>query len=305
MTFDKNYYEAREAAVKWLRRNPDRRDYAEGIALLERMQFKPLLTHRLKQCANNPMMLRVLVQAVADGINVYRNPTSQKYADTIPAEVEEVTGGTLPPPPEEPSSVQSVAVSQQSPTIPETARRVSRWFADAYRRRDRLHREMRALGESNDPSTMARRKTLSDRINRLTDYMDELYPLKEAYDVRGVAPTEEQMADIGVYDVWEARQGSTEAQQSLPSAATVQDAASFRKKDEDFDSMSIEELRKRLSSIRTQLVRKQNQLLYQSDSKREKENPMPPCPERTKIETQVAALNQKLYLVIKAISKFG
>ncbi len=69
-------------------------------------------------------------------------------------------------------------------------------------------------------------------------------------------------------------------------------------------SMSFEDLRSRRRNIRTVLVRKQNQLLYQSNSRLEKENPMPPCPKRTKIEKQVEVLKEKLYQADKALAKF-
>lgn len=309
MLFDKNYFEAREAAVKWLRRDPSRQNYEEGVALLERLKFKPLLAHRLRMGTGNPMMHRFLVQALTDGVNVYRNPTSPRFADTIPAEVEEATSGTMPPPPSPqteqaavPSTVQSSVQSDRAvSSFPSTVRTIMKWYSDAYRRRDRLHREMRALGESNDPTTMARRKALSDRINALTDYMDEVYPLRESYDTLKQIPSTEDIDAIGSFDMWSVRHSMADKESSTEAPAP----ASFRLKDEDFSKMSLAELRKRRSSIRTMLVRKGNQLLYQSDSKQEKENPMPLCPERTKIEKQVEGLKQKLYLVIKAISEFG
>lgn len=311
MDFDESYFKAREDAVRWLRRDYDRRDYREGITLLERMRFKPLLTRRLKQCEAHPPMMRILVQAVTDGVNVYRNPTAPKFADTIPAEVEEATGGTLPPAPDEeeseegdtsrPSPLQPQSSNLKPSTYPENVRRVVRWYADAYKRRDRLHREMRAVGESNDNESMARRKVLSDRIDTLTDYMDAIYPLKEAYHADGSVPTEEQLAAIGTYDVWESRHPTAAAD----NPAASQQAASFRKKEEDFASMDIDELRTRRSSIRTMLTRKQNQLLYQSDKCLDKENPMPDSPRRTRLEKQVEALKEKLYQADKAMAKFG
>ena len=307
MDFDESYFKAREDAVRWLRRDYDKRDYAEGIALLERMRFKPLLTHRLKQCASHPPMMRVLVQAVTDGVNFYRNPKSPKFADTIPAEVEEATGGMLPPSPEEEETEEDGHPSNPNPQsshpspYPDNVRRVVKWYADAYKRRDRLHREMRAVGEGNDTESMARRKVLSERIDMLTDYMDTIYPLKEAYHADGTVPTEEQMADIGTYDVWEARHAPT----GTDGTAGSEQAASFRNKEEDFASMGIEELRKRRNSIRTMLVRKQNQLLYQSYSRQEKENPMPDSPERIRLEKQVRVLQDKLYHADKAMAKFG
>ena len=306
MLFDKNYFEAREAAVKWLRRDASRQDYAEGVALLERLKFKPLLAHRLRLAIGNPTMHRFLVQALTDGVNVYRNPESPKFADVIPAEVEEVTSGTLPPPPSPPSPSENTeqSASQEigtQSTFPATVRTIMKWYSDAYRRRDRLHREMRGLGESNDHSVMARRKTLSDRINLLTDYMDEVYPLRESYDTLKQAPSSEAIDAVGPFDIWAVRHSMSSPEK--PADAPV--PASFRLKDEDFSKMSLAELRKRRSSIRSMLVRKSNQLLYQSDSKQEKENPMPLCPERTKLEKQVEGLKQKLYLVMKALSEFG
>ena len=302
MEFDESYFKARADAVKWLKRAPERRDFNEGVALLDRMRFKPLLTHRLKLCSANPVMRRVLVQAVTDGINVYRNPSSPKFADTIPAEVEEATSGTLPPSPEEEEDTDPSNDTAESPKFaayPDTIRQVVKWYSDAYKRRDRLHRELRSVGEGNGATLMARRKALSDLINMLTDYMDELYPLKEDFDTTGTVPDEERLTAIGSFDLWSSRHASGSAE---PSSAK---AASFRKNGEDFSAMSAAELRSRRRNIRTQLVKKQNRLLYQTDGRQEKENPMPHCPERVRIERQVAALKEKLYQADMALAKLG
>lgn len=82
-------------------------------------------------------------------------------------------------------------------------------------------------------------------------------------------------------------------------------AASLRIKDEDFDAMAVAELRKRKHSVRTTITKKRNLLLYQSESKAPTENPLPSCPRRTKIETQLRSLEDKLYKIEKALARKG
>ena len=54
--------------------------------------------------------------------------------------------------------------------------------------------------------------------------------------------------------------------------------------------MDTEKLRTRRKSLTDQITRKENQLLYQSNSKQNVENPMPDSPKRVKLLKQVENL---------------
>ncbi len=297
MVFDDNYFKSREEAIAWLNRRPDRRDYATGVDILGRMGFKPQLHRRLSMASANAVLQRILVQAVTDACNFYRNPANPKYDDVVPAEVENIVDGPH-------QSVRSEAAAAADNTAldestPANVRTVCKWFSQAYKQREVLHREMRGIGENNDAQSLERRRSLSNRINALSDYMDTAYPIREAYFHGGTIPTDEQIAELGPP---ERVTPATTPEQPSQEKTT---AASLRIQDEDYNAMSLNELRRRKRSIRTTLVRKRNMLLYQSERKEEKENPMPFSPARTKIETQVRALDDKLYDLEKALAARG
>ncbi len=295
MEFDNQYFAAREEGIRWLRRDYDRRQWSVGLSILERMRFKPLLFRRLQMRGESPISKKVLVAAVRDGANVYRNPGNPKYADGIPAELDVDTSG-----------VTHIETTAEEPVddnpdnyLPLYVRLLLRWFAQAYKRRAVLHRELRSIGEKNDAVSMARRSNLSSMITSLSDYMDALYPLRAAWEEHQIVPTDSQLSEIGSFDtVWQRMNAAPKEEAPKPEPKTVS-------KKEDFGSMKREELLVRKHSIRSMIKRKENQLLYQSNSSKDKENPMPFSPARTKLEVQVRILKDKLYEVDKALAQFG
>lgn len=102
--------------------------------------------------------------------------------------------------------------------------------------------------------------------------MDALAPLKEAYDRDGKVPDKTEFENIAL------------------SVQQKQSAEPEPKTETDYKSMDTEALRKRRKSLTNQITRKENQLLYQSDSKQPAENPMPDSPKRVKLTNQVESL---------------
>ena len=292
MEFDNQYYKAREAAGAWLNKEPRHRNYQSGIEILERMRFKPLLCRRLRMHPENALTRNILTQALRDGANVCRNPSNPKYADTIPAELEVADGGAH----QSVSEEKRVTVEMPSGNYPKNVQTVYRWFAKAYKERDQLHRELRGVGETNDSLSMERRKELLGRIDYLSDYMDRLYQMREAYQRSGIVPTDDEL---------EAASPNQKATEPEPAVIQGEASSSLRKKSEDFSSMGRDELTRRIHSLRTGLTKKTNMLRYQKEGKKDKENPMPPCPKRTKIETQVRILEEKLYQARTALALLG
>lgn len=54
--------------------------------------------------------------------------------------------------------------------------------------------------------------------------------------------------------------------------------------------MTTEKLKTRKKSLTNQITRKENMLLYQSDTKQEEENPLPDSPKRIKLLKQIENL---------------
>lgn len=285
MEFNEQYFEARKAAVKWLNRDSWKRDYKQGVEILSKMGFKPLLCKRLSMHQGNDTLMRILDMAIRDACSAYRG--KKEISDEIPPELEVMDAGAHQPVQEE----KQMTKEEKIATYPPTVQKVYRLFAKAYKDRDRLHKQLCGVGESNDNTSMERRKELSDEIESLTAYMDKLYTLREAFHVSKVIPTEEDINNI-----------------DAPTAAPEiegESSSSLRNKNEDYGSMERDELAKRIHSMKTSLTRKKNLLRYQVTKRLDKENIMPPCPMRTKLETQIRILEDKLYHAKSAMAKFG
>ena len=285
MEFDKQYYEAREAAFKWLNRDADKRDYKQGVDILARMRFKPLLCKRLSMHQGNDALMKILNVALRDACKACRG--NKDYADEIPPELEVMDSGTHQPAKEE----KEMTKEEKIATYPPTVQKVYRLFAQAYKDRDKLHKQMCKIGEDNDTTSMERRKELSARIEALSAYMDKLYTMREAFHVSNVIPTEVEIENLGKPTAAPEIQGEA--------------SSSLRNKNEDFSTMERDELAKRIHSMKTALTRKTNLLKYQVTKRLDKENDMPPCPLRTKLETQIRILEDKLYHARSAMAKFG
>lgn len=284
MDLNEQYYEARKAAVKWLNRDSWKRDYKQGVEILSKMGFKPLLCKRLSMHKGNDALMRILDMTLRDAC-AYRK--DKDYVDEIPPELEVMDAGSHQPVKEE----KEMTKEEKIATYPPTVQKVYRLFAKAYKDRDKLHKQLCGIGESNDTTSMERRKDLSDRIESLTAYMDNLYVLREAYHDSGIIPTDEDIDNL-------------EAPTSAPEIQG-ESSSSLRTKNEDYAVMERDELAKRIHSMKTTITRKRNMLRYQKPKKMDKDNYMPPCPLRTKLETQIRILEDKLYHAKAAMAKFG
>ena len=133
MEFDKQYYDARKAAIKWL--NRDKRDYNQGVDILAAMRFKPLLCKRLSMHQGNAVLMRILDVALRDACKACR--TNKEYVDEIPPELEVLDAGTHQAVQEEKQMTEEEKVAD-SPieNYPPTVQKVYRLFAKAYKDRD-------------------------------------------------------------------------------------------------------------------------------------------------------------------------
>lgn len=158
--------------------------------------------------------------------------------------------------------------------MPEVMQLVIKAFADAYKQRAKLARKRQEIAEDNSPEAVASRKEIGDSMDQLTSYMDALAPLKEAYDRHGTVPDKEAFLAI-----------AKQADKTPSEDTKVDNAAEI-----DYKQLDNAALKTRRKSLTNQITRKENQLLYQSDSKKEVENPMPDSPKRVKLLAQVEKL---------------
>ena len=114
------------------------------------MRFKPLLCKRLSMHQGNAVLMRILDVALRDACKACRG--NKDYADEIPPELEVMDSGTHQPAKEE----KEMTKEEKIATYPPTVQKVYRLFAQAYKDRDKLHKQMCKIGEDNDTTSMER-----------------------------------------------------------------------------------------------------------------------------------------------------
>lgn len=108
--------------------------------------------------------------------------------------------------------------------------------------------------------------------------MDALAPLKEAYDHDGTVPDRATFDSIKNYSMVTKCMAAFDQRPKVTVGKV------------DYHLMYTVQLRTRRKSLTNQITSKENQLLYQSNSKQAVENPMPDSPKRVKLLKQIENL---------------
>lgn len=290
-----------QKAVDWI--NGEKRDFNEGIAILQEQHFKPAVVRKLQRDGTNgpaaaerlEFQMREMVRAYGFSVEPDTDPELHVFdGEEAPADHnEEQQLGIMQVAGELESG--AMQLEQQSPA------KVIREYAAAYRQREKAMREMAEVGEKNDEESMTRRKAFSDLIEEKTALMERLYPLFEKY---------QSGADLSAEEVENALKdnpdSSTEKSAATESGAahTSEDAAPKTGTD-SLEGKSREELVRQKKNAQVRLLRSQNKLLYQSEKKLDKENPMPEGAERTKLEARIRNIEAEIDSLDMAIAKFG
>lgn len=269
----------REEAINWL--NSKSRAFEEGVAILEESGYKPGVVRRLKTIGETPVNREHLVE----NIRQYLRHLGQEVEDTD-ADMGVING-------EEPQVLESENDGQDSLiTLADKIEAGEKedfdakcgelliTYAKAFRQREQCHRMLLEVPEDNTEENVAKRKEISDDIDRLTDKLERIYPLIKNYIDNGVVPSYEE---------------TNEADEEN----TTDD------KTADLDALTKDELKRMLKSAKTKILRKTNMLLYQQETKAEQENPLPECPKRTKYETAIAELQKDVEQLEYAIARKG
>lgn len=269
----------REEAINWL--NSKSRAFEEGVAILEESGYKPGVVRRLKTIGETPVNREHLVE----NIRQYLRHLGQEVEDTD-ADMGVING-------EEPQVLESENDGQDSLiTLADKIEAGEKedfdakcgelliTYAKAFRQREQCHRMLLEVPEDNTEENVAKRKEISDDIDRLTDKLERIYPLIKNYIDNGVVPSYEE---------------TNEADEEN----TTDD------KTAGLDALTKDELKRMLKSAKTKILRKTNMLLYQQETKAEQENPLPECPKRTKYETAIAELQKDVEQLEYAIARKG
>lgn len=287
-----NFIKHRQAAIDWLN---GKRDFDAGIKVLEESKFKPAVVAKLKRVGvNGPEAKARLVYLMRSLVQAWSMPEEQLNDNTDPA-----TGLDAS---EDPSvftdssaayinmAIEKLMVDPEA--YPKRIASVIREYADAYKRRDILHKQLADLPEDNEDATVAKRKELSDEIQAKTELMERMYPLYEKFQSLNEDISEEELKSL------EQSTDDKESTEEEGSSVNVSGAGNL-------DGRTKEELQKIRKSVATKIGRAKNMLEYQQETKAETPNPMPESPKKVKYETKIANLTKELEQIDYAIAKLG
>ena len=287
-----DFIKHRQAAIDWLN---GKRDFDADIGVLEESKFKPGVVAKLKRDGINGREAKArLVYLMRSLVQAWTMPDDQLNDNTDPA-----TGVDAS---EEPTiftdssdayinmAIEKLMVDPEA--YPKRIASVIREYADAYKKRDILHKQLADLPEDNDEATVAKRKELSDEIKAKTELMERMYPLYEKFQSLN--------EDISEEDIQSLEQPTDDNESNDEKDSSVNEPGVG-----NLDGRTKEELQKIRKSVATKIGRAKNMLEYQQETKAETPNPMPESPKKVKYETKIANLTKKLEQIDYAIAKLG
>ena len=277
MKLSQDYFDARTQAMKWLALPVNKRNFAVGLQILGKSGYKPNVHAMLVRKGEQPCTVEKLTTCLRDVIQVYYNPDDPRFAEVPDVDDLNDRDGEHQSVSEQESMAKS-ADTTSFKQMPEVMQLVVKAYADAYKQRAKLARQRTEIGEANDDESVERRKNIGIQMDQLTSYMDALAPLKEAYDHEGTVPDRATFDSIKNYSM------------VTKCVAAVDQRPKVTVGKVDYHLMYTVQLRTRRKSLTNQITRKENQLLYQSNSKQAVENPMPDSPKRVKLLKQVENL---------------
>ena len=288
-----NFIKHRQAAIDWLN---GKRDFDEGIKVLEESKFKPGVVAKLKRVgAKGPEAKARLIYLMRSLIQAWAMPEEEATDNIDPATgVDADEDRTIVT--DSSAAYINMAIEKlivDPEAFPKRIASVIREYADAYKTRDMLHKQLAELPEDNLDETIAKRKALSDEIARKTEMMERMYPLYEKYQRLQEDISEQDLKSLSKVD------DDTQATDEKDSQDTDESMG------DSFEDRTKEELQKLRKSVATKIGRAKNMLEYQQETKADAPNPMPESPKRVKYETKIANLTIELEKIDYAIAKKG
>lgn len=288
----------RQAAIEWLK--SDKRDFTEGLGILVESGFKPGVARRIQMLGENEETKMHLLENIRQFVSMFGAQAEDTDADLGvfdgkgPEEV--LSEGDGEGDGEEKKTIEELAkdIEDGKLEVGENTAEMIKKYADAYRKREQLHRSLSDIPEDNAPENIERRKAIVEEVAQLTDVMEAVYPSikeylqsKEDISAEAAAKVNEKIEELA----------NKEAKDSTDGEGSNEVIS--------LDELSKEELQKRIKSVKTKILRKNNLLLYQKETKADVENPMPECPKRTKYETEIANLEKELEALQYALARKG
>ena len=271
MQINQNYLDARRKGIEWL--NSQKRDYAEGIAILTQSGYKSVVAAKLARQGEKPHTREKLEYEIRQMLQVWYDPTDPVNENVdLDDDAEPGNDGRA----ETLSDDHTEKMLQDTPepdgpTYPPVIEKVIYTFRDLYNERDILHKELASMPETNQAEVVAKRKDIAARIAGISQRMMYLHAIRDAYEKEQQLPSDEALDKAFAKE-----------------PEVKEEEANEEDEDDDISSMSVEELKKAKANAKSKITKAKNMLLYSSESKQEQENPLPDSPKRLKYEKKIA-----------------
>lgn len=270
----------RQSAIDWLN---GKRDFKEGLAILKQSGFKPGVVRRLESIGESETTLMHL----KENIYLYIQFIGKDSPEDTDADLGVIQGKqpvVLKQEDEKARSIDEMAMEMDlSSATPTGTNRAVMMYAELYRARERAHREMAKVPETNSEENVEARRLLSDKIDSCTSQMEKLYPLIKDYLENKKEISHEELDNL--------MKEETEKEDEDGDGG------------DDYDKLPKAELQKRLKSAKTKILKKRNLLEFQQEAKASAPNPLPDCPKRVKYETEIAQLEKEVEALQYAIAR--
>ena len=81
MKLTDNYFEARKEAIKWLNVDPPKRNYSQGVIILQKSGFKPQVAALLTRQGEKTWTREKLMYCMREMLQVYYSPDDPRFND--------------------------------------------------------------------------------------------------------------------------------------------------------------------------------------------------------------------------------
>lgn len=262
----KDYVEFREKAIAWLNANPKKKTFAEGLSILIGSGFKPVISGKLSKLGETAFSKEKLEVTLREFIRVWARPEQLESTPTLPKKE-----------PVSKKKDQNPATNTGKGDLPAEVALLIDQFGRMYNERSILHNLLHEVGESNDEASEEKRADLLEKMDSLSERMDQLHALRVKFEEENVIPS---FDDI----------------QAIVSAKNVDPSS-------DLASLSLDELNKLLKSEKTKRLRAQNMLDFQTETKADVPNPIAEgSPKFVKYAEKIKALNIRIEEIESAIA---
>ena len=287
------YKTARRKALDFLKKSPASQKFEEGIAILESVRYKPLFVKKIKEKGATQQTREGLMRNICSLIRQWATPDSPDHGDEMPK---------LPPTGTEVAEDKIENLSSSALDDPSNIGKVIRHFADLYKTRAKLHGELSRIGEQNDEKSISARKSLVLSIEALSDKMDSVWPLIDAWETRREQPTDKQTQDA---------LSNSNKSYSYASLADRPDENRAEGSSGDYmaqyRNMSREQLMLEKKNLAARIRRTHNKIEYRAESIAGRQrNPLPEKSFlRKKYESRIKRLNVQMDELNQLIATFG